>query len=71
MTQYPHLLRHKQVWSYTDHKQVKHLKYCLEPMINGEGIVASICKDIISNTDRTYQPQLWMYKVSSISDMTT
>ena len=54
-------LRREQVWSYTDRKQVKHLKYCLEPLINGEDIMASICK---FNTDKSYQPQLWMYKVS-------
>ena len=59
----PSRARHEQVWSYTDLKQVKHLKYCLEPLINGEDIIATICK---GKADKSYQPQQWMYKVSRI-----
>lgn len=50
-----------QVWSYTDNKQLKHFKYCLEPLITGDGIVASTCKDPVSDDDKSYQPQLWVY----------
>ena len=54
-------IKDQQVWSYTDNKQIRHVKYCLEPLINGEGVMASVCKESISDMDKAYQPQLWMY----------
>ena len=36
-------------------------------MRTGDGVIATVCKSSASDTDKAFQPQLWMYdKVSRL-----